>query len=88
MGQAALLFLTVLLVLGWPATVGAQIYRWVDGNGVPHFADGIGSVPDRYRAGAVPLGLKNAPAPGPSAPDAGGATLARKARHNGPLRWT
>ncbi|PYN42433.1 MAG: hypothetical protein DMD95_16775 [Candidatus Rokuibacteriota bacterium] len=73
MGQAALLFLTVLLVLGWPATVGAQIYRWVDGNGVPHFADGIGSVPDRYRAGAVPLGLKNAPAPGPFAPDADGA---------------
>src|SRR6266571_3326045 len=73
MGQAALLFLAVLLVLGWPATVGAQIYRWVDGNGVPHFADGIGSVPDRYRARAVPLGLKNAPAPAPSAPDAGGA---------------
>ena len=73
MGQAALLFLTVLLVLGWPATVGAQIYRWVDGNGVPHFADGIGSVPDRYRARAVPLGLKNAPAPDPSAPDAAGA---------------
>jgi len=71
--QVALLFLAVLLVLGRPATVGAQIYRWVDDNGVPHFADGIGSIPDRYRARAVPLGLKNAPAPGPSEPDAGGA---------------
>ena len=73
MRHVALLFLAVLLVLGRPATVGAQIYRWVDDNGVPHFADGIGSVPDRYRARAVPLGLKNAPAPGPSEPDAGGA---------------
>ena len=73
MRQVVLLFLTVLLVLGRPATVGAQIYRWVDDNGVPHFAEGIGSVPDRYRARAVPLGLKNAPAPDPSAPDAGGA---------------
>lgn len=73
MRQVALLFLAVLLVLGRPATVGAQIYRWVDDNGVPHFADGIGSVPDRYRARAVPLGLKNAPAPDPSAPDAAGA---------------
>ena len=73
MRQVALLFLAVLLVLGRPATVDAQIYRWVDDNGVPHFADGIGSVPDRYRARAVPLGLKNAPAPGPSAPDASGA---------------
>jgi len=71
--QVALLFLAVLLVLGRPATVGAQIYRWVDDNGVPHFADGIGSIPDRYRSRAVPLGLKNAPAPGPSEPDAGGA---------------
>ena len=73
MRHVALLFVAVLLVLGRPATVGAQIYRWVDDNGVPHFADGIDSVPDRYRARAVPLGLKNAPAPGPSAPDAGGA---------------
>ena len=72
MRRAALLLLTVLLALG-PASVGAQIYRWVDDNGVPHFADGIDSVPDRYRGRAVPLGLKNEPAPGPSAPGAAGA---------------
>ena len=38
---------TLLLVLQWPAAADAQIYRWVDDNGVPHYADGIDSVPDR-----------------------------------------
>jgi predicted aspartyl protease len=66
MFRAALLVLTVLLVLGRPASLGAQIYRWVDDNGVPHFADSIHSVPDRYRSRATPLGLKNQPAPEPA----------------------
>jgi hypothetical protein len=50
-----------------PSSADAQIYRWVDENGVPHFAEGIDSVPDRYRSRAVPLGLRNAPAPPPGA---------------------
>jgi len=58
----------VLLLLSSPAPVVAQIYRWVDENGVPHFADGIDSVPGPYRSKAVPLGLKNAPAAPPAAP--------------------
>jgi len=68
MRRIFLLLATLLLVLWWPAPADAQIYRWVDDNGVPHFADGIDSVPDRYRGKAVPLGLKNAPAAsGPAA---------------------
>lgn len=68
MRRILLLLATLLLVLRWPAPADAQIYRWVDDNGVPHFADGIDSVPDRYRGKAVPLGLKNAPAAaGPAA---------------------
>jgi len=73
------LLAAVLLVLPWAAPVGAQIYRWVDENGVPHFADGIDSVPGPYRSKAVPLGMKNAPAapaPPPGAPDAPGAKAA------------
>jgi hypothetical protein len=66
MRRTALLLVAFFLVLWWPEPAGAQIYRWVDENGVPHFADGIESVPDRYRAKAVPLGMKNVPA-GPSA---------------------
>ena len=73
MRWTALLLVTVLLV-GWrPVSVGAQIYRWVDDNGVPHFADGIDSVPDKYRSRAVPLGLKNAPAPPATASSVEGA---------------
>lgn len=68
------------LVALLPARVDAEIYRWVDDNGVPHFADGIDSVPDRFRSRATPVGLKNEPAtttgassakPGPS----GGTTI-------------
>src|SRR5262245_42633640 len=65
-----LLLATLLLMLQWPVPADAQIYRWVDDNGVPHFADGIDSVPDRYRSKAVPLGLKNAPAASAPAPGA------------------
>lgn len=72
MRRMAFFLVAILLVLRWPAPVDAQIYRWVDDNGVPHFADGIDSVPDRYRARAVPLGMKNAPAPPPGAPGASG----------------
>lgn len=71
MPRAVAVLLAVLLALWRPVTADAQIYRWVDDNGVPHFADGIDSIPDRYRARAVPLGLKNAPPAGPSASEGG-----------------
>jgi len=70
MRRMAFLLVAILLVLRWPAAVDAQIYRWVDENGVPHFADGIESVPGPYRSKAVPLGMKNAPAPPPAPPGA------------------
>jgi Aspartyl protease/Domain of unknown function (DUF4124) len=78
--RSALLLAVVALVAVWPTRVDAEIYKWVDDNGVPHFADGIDSVPDRYRSRATPVGLKNEPAsatgassvkPGPS----GGTTI-------------
>ena len=73
MRRTLLLLAPLVLVLQWQAPADAQIYRWVDDNGVPHFADGIDSIPDRYRSKAVPLGMKNAPAapaPAPGAPSA------------------
>jgi hypothetical protein len=66
MRRMAFLLVAILLVLRWPSAVDAQIYRWVDENGVPHFADGIESVPGPYRSKAVPLGMRNAPAPPPA----------------------
>jgi len=73
MRRLKFLLVAALFILRWPATVDAQIYRWVDENGVPHFADGIDSVPGPYRSKAVPLGMKNAPAAPASAPGAPGA---------------
>ena len=62
-----------------PSTLCAQIYRWVDGAGVPHYTEGLDAVPERYRAGATPLSprTKSAPPvetdspPGPRTPPGG-----------------
>lgn len=61
----------LLAALLGPGAAAAQIYRWVDEAGTPHFVEGLDSVPERYRGSATPLGLRNAPvappAPGPAA---------------------
>ena len=61
MPRIPLLVLAFALVAVLPPRADAEIYKWVDDNGVPHFADGIDSVPDRYRSRATPVGLKNEP---------------------------
>lgn len=45
-----------------PRALHAQVYRWVDGAGVPHYAEGLDAVPERYRVNATPLRLRNRPA--------------------------
>jgi predicted aspartyl protease len=55
--------LVLVLVLTTPAA--AQIVRWVDDQGNAHYADGMLNVPERYRARAQPLEMRNAPAPPP-----------------------
>ena len=76
--RAVIVLLAIGLALWRPMPADAQIYRWVDENGVPHFADGLESVPERHRPTAVPLGLRNAPAPAPSGSEgaAGGTSSA------------
>ena len=72
------LHLSCVLLLLTLAPAYAEIYKWVDDNGVPHFADGIDSVPDRYRSRATPLGLRNEPAVAPAgakAAPSGGTTI-------------
>ena len=66
-----------------PRSAAAEIYRYTDEHGQPHYVDGLERVPPRYRAGATPMGLRNAPvsaSPGPTAgtglePVSGGATI-------------
>lgn len=57
------LALVIPIVLGLgPSPLLAQVYRWVDAAGVPHYSEGLDSVPEAQRATAVPLGLRNRPA--------------------------
>jgi hypothetical protein len=75
LGCAVVPLLVPPLVLAGTAGVAhAEFYRYVDERGVPHYVDGLWAVPERYRAGAVPLSLRNAPAPSPPAGDAAATT--------------
>jgi predicted aspartyl protease len=51
------------LVAGAAAPAQAQFYRWTDEQGISHYTEGIDNVPERHRSQAIPLGLRNAPAP-------------------------
>lgn len=72
MTRATALATAVLALLAWTGAAGAEIYRWVDERGVTNYSEGLDSVPEKYRATAVPIGLRNAPPPppAPSAPPA------------------
>jgi hypothetical protein len=48
------------LVLTGPAS--AQIFKWTDERGNSYYTEGLDNVPERFRATAVPLGLRNKPA--------------------------
>ena len=54
-------------VPGGPRGAGAQVFRWIDGEGSIHYSQGIESVPPRFREGAVIIGYERpdtgAPAP-------------------------
>jgi hypothetical protein len=60
-----------MLVCGALVTsAGAQVYHWVDDEGVIHYTTGIESVPERYRAAARPLAVSSVEPPPPGAPAA------------------
>ncbi len=63
MTRALCLVLVVLATVALaPSIARAQFYRWVDDQGNAHYAEGIDSVPQRYRTSAMPLGYRNSPA--------------------------
>jgi predicted aspartyl protease len=68
MSRGALVGLALgLVVAAAPPLAHAQFYRYTDERGQNHYVDGFEKVPERYRGGAVPLGLRNAPATPPAA---------------------
>jgi len=73
MSRVVVLALALGLTIGSTAAA-APIYRWVDEAGVPHYAEGLDGVPERHRAGATALGLRNAPA-APAAPETSARTV-------------
>jgi len=77
---AAVATLTILS----PSSVLAQIYRYTDASGTPHYVDGIDAVPQQYRATAMPMGLRNAPSGATPEP----VTAARPAGPSGPKGGT
>jgi predicted aspartyl protease len=70
------LILTALLTSGALVTsVGAQVYHWVDDQGVVHYTTGIESVPERYRAAARPMAVSPADSPASESPAAARAGM-------------
>ena len=58
------------LVAGQAGPASAQLYRWTNERGELHITEGLDSVPERFRAGAVTLGY---PPARPSAAPSGAA---------------
>src|SRR5262249_49179120 len=79
----AVLALSALLAAS-PPSVLAEIYRYVDERGSSFYVEGLENVPERFRRGAVPVGMRNAPAAAPApTPTAGGPAAASPARAPG-----
>jgi predicted aspartyl protease len=75
MRRVATLGLALALLIAFlPVSAEAQIHRYTDERGQNYYVDGLENVPARYKATAVPLSLRNAPAaPASSAPGEAGA---------------
>jgi len=68
---AAIVLVAAGLAASAPAPAAAEIYRYTDERGQSVYVEGLDNVPQAFRARAVPLGLRNAPAaatPAPGAP--------------------
>jgi predicted aspartyl protease len=60
---------TAVLLIGVLVTsAGAQVYHWVDDQGVVHYTTGIESVPERYRSAARAMAMSSVEPPQPGAP--------------------
>jgi hypothetical protein len=69
---AALLVVALLATAAW-----AQVYHWVDDQGVVHYTTGIESVPEKYRATArsMPVSGVDPVPPAPSTASGSGTTI-------------
>lgn len=56
--RLAAVVLTLLISLV-PSSAAAEIFKYTDERGTNHYVEGLESVPQQYRARAVPLGMTN-----------------------------
>ena len=68
-----------LLLAASPQAARAEIYRYVDAQGQSYYVDGLQNVPQQYRHSAIPIGMRNLPAPAVSATPAEGGAGAKPA---------
>ncbi len=61
MTRVATLGTALAFVIALASPAAAEIVRWTDEQGNSHYADGVQSVPERYRSTVVPLGMRNSP---------------------------
>ena len=59
MRPAAVLLTLTLLGSCLPSPAAAEIFKYTDERGTNHYVEGLESVPQQYRARAVPLGMSN-----------------------------
>jgi predicted aspartyl protease len=55
-------------LLAEPEVAVAQIYRWLDAEGAIHYSQGVDSVPERFRSGAVIIGYDRPASPAEPSP--------------------
>jgi hypothetical protein len=68
-GKRSVALSAAVVLAGALPSAAAQVFHWVDDDGVIHYTTGLESVPERYRAAARPLAISpvEAPPPGVSA---------------------
>ena len=80
MRRAVLVALSLsLLLVASPRAARAEIYRYVGAQGQSYYVDGLQNVPPEYRRTAIPIGMRNLPAPAVSAPPAAAGGAAKPA---------
>ena len=56
-GKRSVALSAAVVVAGALPSTAAQVFHWVDDEGVVHYTTGLESVPERYRAAARPLAV-------------------------------
>ncbi len=88
MRRAVIVALSLGLLLAVSPPARAEIYRYVDAQGQSYYVDGLQNVPPEFRRSAIPIGMRNLPAPAVSAPPAEGGGAVKPAGGAAVIKYT